>query len=101
MELWDTIPTWHSNNEFDILPRDHKVFLRVLFTFVHRSIVAELEADLTEYYKWAEENDIVMCHSLLRQGELDYNRGFPEGLGLICFAFPDQTHAMAFKLRWT
>jgi hypothetical protein len=101
MELWHTKPSWHNEERYDFIPLDHKVNLRLPFKIVKRHVFVELESDLYEYYDWAEENCIEMCHSILRYGNVDYRTTRTiNAIGLVGFAFPDQTHAMAFKLRW-
>ena len=88
----DTIPVepdWYEcYQEFQ-----YGLSLRLEFEYKSHHDYPVATADLTKYYKWANENKIPMRHSIM----IIPNRG---GQGKIRFMFNDDTYGMAFKLRW-
>ena len=68
----------------------YNVYLRVLFVSDNEW---EQTTNLKEYYDWANDNEMKMHHTVMRNPD-DNN------MGGVSFMFKDATYAMAFKLKY-
>lgn len=79
-------PDWYGIYEL----YRYNVYLRVLFD---DNNVWEQTANLKEYYDWANNNRVNMHHTIMRTPNAN-------NMGGLSFMFDDETHAMAFKLKY-
>lgn len=88
MTFLETIPPWKMPDE-EKFSHEYHVCVKVK----SKPNQYYWLADLTEYYRWACDNNMEIEHNVLRMGTDDI-------AGTIMFTFNTVEDAMAFKLRW-